>query len=58
MRLSVFGLGYVGAVSCGCFAQDGFDVTGVDAAAAMRVGFGLLVAGGAAVAVPRNRAAA
>ena len=30
MRLSVFGLGYVGAVSCGCFAQDGFDVTGVD----------------------------
>ena len=30
MKLSVFGLGYVGAVSCGCFAQDGFDVTGVD----------------------------
>ena len=30
MRLSVFGLGYVGAVSCGCLAQDGFDVTGVD----------------------------
>jgi GDP-mannose 6-dehydrogenase len=30
VRLSVFGLGYVGAVSCGCFAQDGFDVTGVD----------------------------
>lgn len=29
-RLSVFGLGYVGAVSCGCFAQDGFDVVGVD----------------------------
>jgi GDP-mannose 6-dehydrogenase len=30
MRVSVFGLGYVGAVSCGCFANDGFDVVGVD----------------------------
>jgi GDP-mannose 6-dehydrogenase len=30
MRVSVFGLGYVGAVSCGCFAKDGFDVVGVD----------------------------
>ena len=30
MRISVFGLGYVGAVSCGCFANDGFDVIGVD----------------------------
>lgn len=30
MRVSVFGLGYVGAVSCGCFAQDGHDVVGVD----------------------------
>jgi GDP-mannose 6-dehydrogenase len=30
MRVSVFGLGYVGAVSCGCFANDGFDVIGVD----------------------------
>ena len=30
MKLSVFGLGYVGAVSCGCFAHDGFDVVGVD----------------------------
>ena len=30
MRVSVFGLGYVGAVSCGCFAQDGMDVVGVD----------------------------
>ncbi|HUE86423.1 MAG TPA: nucleotide sugar dehydrogenase [Vicinamibacterales bacterium] len=30
MRVSVFGLGYVGAVSCGCFANDGFSVIGVD----------------------------
>jgi GDP-mannose 6-dehydrogenase len=30
LRVSVFGLGYVGAVSCGCFANDGFEVVGVD----------------------------
>lgn len=30
MKVSVFGLGYVGAVSCGCFAHDGFEVIGVD----------------------------
>jgi len=30
MRVSVFGLGYVGTVSCGCFAQDGMEVVGVD----------------------------
>jgi GDP-mannose 6-dehydrogenase len=30
MKVSVFGLGYVGAVSCGCFAHDGYDVIGVD----------------------------
>jgi GDP-mannose 6-dehydrogenase len=30
MRVSVFGLGYVGAVSCGCLAKDGFEVVGVD----------------------------
>src|SRR5215471_2349704 len=34
MRVSVFGLGYVGAVSCGCFANDGFEVVGVDVNAA------------------------
>jgi GDP-mannose 6-dehydrogenase len=30
MKVSVFGLGYVGAVSSGCFAHDGMDVVGVD----------------------------
>jgi GDP-mannose 6-dehydrogenase len=30
MLVSVFGLGYVGAVSCGCLAKDGFEVVGVD----------------------------
>jgi GDP-mannose 6-dehydrogenase len=32
MNISVFGLGYVGAVTCACFARDGHDVTGVDVA--------------------------
>ena len=33
MKISVFGIGYVGAVSCGCLAHAGHEIVGVDVSA-------------------------
>jgi len=33
MRISVLGIGYVGAVSCGCLASFGHEIVGVDISA-------------------------
>ena len=33
MRISVFGIGYVGVVSCGCLCELGHEVVGVDISA-------------------------
>ena len=50
-RVSVFGLGYVGAVSCGCLANDGHEVIGVDLNPANLIALPLLLGVGIDTAV-------
>jgi GDP-mannose 6-dehydrogenase len=58
MRISVFGLGYVGTVSAACFADAGHEVTGVDPAAKkvalINAGEAPIVEAGLAEIVARN----
>ena len=60
MRVSVFGLGYVGSVSAACFAEDGHEVIGVDVAPAkvdaLNEGRSPIVEKGLDDLIQRNRA--
>lgn len=49
MRISVFGIGYVGAVSAACAARDGFDVVAVDISSAK---VDIINAGGSPISEP------
>jgi GDP-mannose 6-dehydrogenase len=60
MKVSVFGLGYVGSVSAACFAEDGHEVVGVDVApskvAALNEGRSPIVEKGLDDLIQRNTA--